>query len=74
MRKTAVQPRCSGISPLPDYELRVIAPLGQGTYILKGTRDGVDYAGSLTINSQWPRTAEQLLYEATRLEDFISMD
>ncbi len=46
-----------------DYELRVIAPLGQGTYILKGTRDGVVMHGpqnKITMAS----TAEQLLYQA----------
>ena len=46
-----------------DYELRVIAPLGQGTYILKGTRDGVvmqDPNNKITM----AKTAEQLLYQA----------
>jgi len=46
-----------------DYELRVIAPLGQGTYILKGTRDGVVMHGPKNKITM-AKTAEQLLYEA----------
>lgn len=45
-----------------NYELRVIAPLGQGTYILKGTRDGVIMQGPDNKFSM-AMTAEQLLYE-----------
>jgi outer membrane lipoprotein LolB len=46
-----------------NYELRVIAPLGQGTYILKGTRDGVVMQGPKNKFTM-AKTAEQLLYEA----------
>ncbi len=46
-----------------NYELRVIAPLGQGTYILKSTRDGVIMQGP-DNTFRMAQTAEQLLYEA----------
>jgi outer membrane lipoprotein LolB len=46
-----------------NYELRVIAPLGQGTYILKGTSDGVVMQDPKNISTK-AETAEQLLYEA----------
>ena len=46
-----------------DYELRVIAPLAQGTYILKGTRDGVVMHGPKNKITT-ANTAEQLIYQA----------
>lgn len=45
-----------------SYELRVLAPLGQGTYILKGSRDGVVMQGPKD-EFKMAQTAEQLLYE-----------
>lgn len=45
-----------------NYELRVLAPLGQGTYILKGSRDGVIMQGPKQM-FRMASTAEQLLYE-----------
>jgi len=44
------------------YEMRVVAPLGQGTYILKGSRDGVIMQGPKN-KFKMATTAEQLLYE-----------
>jgi len=46
-----------------NYELRLIAPLGQGTYILKGTSGGVVMQDPKNISTK-AETAEQLLYEA----------
>ncbi len=46
-----------------DYELRIIAPLGQGTYILQGTRAGIMMRDPEN-NTTTAKTAAQLLYAA----------
>ena len=54
-----------------NFELRVVAPLGQGTYILKGTPDGVIMQDPKK-NVMMAETPEKLLYEGLGWD--ISLD